>query len=264
MNKNLQIAFIYKLYLKDNPNIAYIGQTTNINTRYNLHIKYAKSLPNLSTRLYFFMNFYGIDNFKIEIIQTLHDVSKNTLNQLENESIKTYGTLNSVNLNPDIVLNITPTLCLEYIDSLHKNNIQTQTIDQVSRILNHIINPPLNIKNNTTQTNTLHDTPETPQIPPPPSRKDNNEYMKWWRKYKQTEQQKQINKDNTNKINRDRYHNDPQYKEKKKQYIKKPTKPPITLQLEDGTYKCNACQTIVKDIKQHINSKKHSLLSQNY
>ena len=110
----------------------------------------------------------------------------------------------------------------------------------------------------------IQTTPHNTDIPQPPPRNDNKAYMNWWRKYKQTDKQKQHNKDTTNSINRERYKNDIQYREKKKQYIRNITKPPITIQLEDGTYKCNACQTIVKDIKQHINSKKHSLLSLNY
>ena len=39
MTNYLQFAFIYKLYLKDNPNVAYIGKSTNINSRYSQHTK---------------------------------------------------------------------------------------------------------------------------------------------------------------------------------------------------------------------------------
>ena len=266
MTKTLHLAFIYKLYLQDDPNIAYIGQTTNINSRYSQHIRNAKDITSISNKLYFFMNFYGINNFKIDILKTLQTISQFNLNKIENDLIKLYGTLNTVNANPNIVLTINQDIILQFTNQLldkpytqhyihtvltyiNKNNTSTnnriniqyntelelqtphknkqQNKDPIQ--INELINPPLNIKNKTNQTNTQHDTQETTQIPPPPPRKDNNEYMKWWRKYKQTEQQKQLNKDATNKINRDRYHNDPQYKEKKKQYIKKTTKPPITI-----------------------------------
>ena len=81
MTNNLQFAFIYKLYLKDNPNVAYIGQTTNINSRYSQHIKNARDITYISKKLYFFMNFYGIHNFKIDILQTLQDISQYNLNK---------------------------------------------------------------------------------------------------------------------------------------------------------------------------------------
>jgi hypothetical protein len=148
------------------------------------------------------MNFYGIHYFKIDILQTLQTISQFNLNLIENDFIKTYGTLNTVNANSNIVLNINDDIILQFTNQLldkpytqdyihtvlkyiNKNNISTnnriniqyntelelQTPDKNKQQnknpiqINDLINPPLN---------TLHDTPETPQIPPPPPRKDNN------------------------------------------------------------------------------------------
>jgi predicted GIY-YIG superfamily endonuclease len=38
MSKNIILATIYKLVFKDNTNIAYVGQSTNINSRFKQHI----------------------------------------------------------------------------------------------------------------------------------------------------------------------------------------------------------------------------------
>lgn len=105
------------------------------------------------------------------------------------------------------------------------------------------------------------------RIPPAPPRKEKNEYMKWWRKYKQSEEQKKRDKEANNKRNKERYQNDRDYREKKKEYIRqnyKPSKPPITVKLENGSHKCNACDITVKNIKQHIITKKHLSNSANY
>ena len=76
MTKTLHLAFIYKLYLQHDPNIAYIGQTTNINSRYSQHIRNAKDITSISNKLYFFMNFYGIHYFKIDILQIYSQYQK--------------------------------------------------------------------------------------------------------------------------------------------------------------------------------------------
>ena len=201
MTNNLQFAFIYKLYLKDDPNIAYIGQTTNINSRYSQHIRNAKDITSISNKLYFFMNFYGINNFKIDILKTLQTISQFNLNKIENDFIKLYGTLNTVNANPNIVLTINQDIILQFTNQLldkpytqhyihtvltyiNKNNTYTnnriniqyntdlglqtphknkqQNKDPIQ--INELINPPLNIKNKTNQTNTQHDTQETLQM----------------------------------------------------------------------------------------------------
>ena len=57
MSKNIIIATIYKLVFKHNTNIAYVGQSTNINYRFKQHIKNAKDFSNIDNKLYFFMVF---------------------------------------------------------------------------------------------------------------------------------------------------------------------------------------------------------------
>ena len=255
MTNNLQFAFIYKLYLKDNPNIAYIGQTTNINSRYSQHIKNAKDITSISNKLYFFMNFYGINNFKIDILKTLQDISKYELNKIENDLIKLYGTLNTVNANSNIVLNINQDIILQFTNQLldkpytqdyihtvltyiNKNNTSTNNrinIQYNTELelqtphknkqqnkepiqINELINPPLNIKNKTTQTNTPHDTQETLQKLP----NSKAQKMKIYRanlKLNDPEKYKLIN-DNKALANKTKYHTDPHYKAQQNQKSK--------------------------------------------
>ena len=75
MSKNIILATIYKLVFKDNTNIAYVGQSTNINSRFKQHIKNAKDFSNIDNKLYFFMNLYGIHNFYIEVIEIFNNIS---------------------------------------------------------------------------------------------------------------------------------------------------------------------------------------------
>jgi predicted GIY-YIG superfamily endonuclease len=57
MSKNIILATIYKLVFKHNTNIAYVGQSTNINSRFKQHIKNANDFSNIDNKLYFFMVF---------------------------------------------------------------------------------------------------------------------------------------------------------------------------------------------------------------
>ena len=57
MSKNIILATIYKLVFKHNTNIAYVGQSNNINYRFKQHIKNAKDFSNIDNKLYFFMVF---------------------------------------------------------------------------------------------------------------------------------------------------------------------------------------------------------------
>jgi len=76
MSKNIILATIYKLVFKHNTNIAYVGQSTNINSRFKQHIKNANDFSNIDNKLYFFMNLYGIHNFYIEVIKTFYNISQ--------------------------------------------------------------------------------------------------------------------------------------------------------------------------------------------
>ena len=75
MSKNIILATIYKLVFKHNTDIAYVGQSTNINSRFKQHIKNAKDFSNIDNKLYFFMNLYGIHNFYIEVIEIFNNIS---------------------------------------------------------------------------------------------------------------------------------------------------------------------------------------------
>ena len=76
MSKNIILATIYKLVFKHNTNIAYVGQSNNINYRFKQHIKNAKDFSNIDNKLYFFMNLYGIHNFYIEVIEIFNNISQ--------------------------------------------------------------------------------------------------------------------------------------------------------------------------------------------
>ena len=76
MSKNIILATIYKLVFKHNTDIAYVGQSTNINSRFKQHIKNANDFSNIDNKLYFFMNLYGIHNFYIEVIEIFNNISQ--------------------------------------------------------------------------------------------------------------------------------------------------------------------------------------------
>ena len=47
MSKNIILATIYKLVFKHNTDIAYVGQSTNINSRFKKHIKNPNHFSNI-------------------------------------------------------------------------------------------------------------------------------------------------------------------------------------------------------------------------
>ena len=67
MSKNIILATIYKLVFKHNSNIAYVGQSTNINYRFKQHIKNPNDFSNIDNKLFF----YGIHIFFIEIFNNI-------------------------------------------------------------------------------------------------------------------------------------------------------------------------------------------------
>ncbi len=82
MSKNIILATIYKLVFKDNTNIAYVGQSTNINSRFKQHIKNAKDFSNIDNKLYFFMVFiiFLLKSLIIYLTLNLIIMNKNTFN----------------------------------------------------------------------------------------------------------------------------------------------------------------------------------------
>lgn len=136
MSTLFKVAFVYKLFYKNDNKICYIGQTININKRFKEHIKNANNHANLSNRLYFFMNLYDIHNFDIVIIQTLYNVSKHDLNKTEDALIKLFGTLNTLGSNINIVFKIDSHSIILFIDKLKENNYTSDAIDNIIKIIN--------------------------------------------------------------------------------------------------------------------------------
>jgi hypothetical protein len=135
MSKNIILATIYKLVFKDNTNIAYVGQSTNINSRFKQHIKNAKDFSNIDNKLYFFMNLYGIHNFYIEVIEIFNNISQIELNNNEQKYIQLYGSINTMFSNSNISIQITSSLIQQLLTKLHDDNISKNIIKQISNSL---------------------------------------------------------------------------------------------------------------------------------
>ena len=135
MSKNIILATIYKLVFKDNTNIAYVGQSTNINSRFKQHIKNAKDFSNIDNKLYFFMNLYGIHNFYIEVIEIFNNISYIELNNNEKKYIQLYGSINTTYSNSNISIQITKSLIEQLVSKLHDDNISENIITQISNSL---------------------------------------------------------------------------------------------------------------------------------
>jgi hypothetical protein len=149
MPKNIILATIYKLVFKHNTNIAYVGQSTNINSRFKQHIKNANDFSNIDNKLYFFMNLYGIHNFYIEIIETFYNISQIELNNNEQKYIQLYGSINTMFSNSNISIQITSSLIQQLLTKLQNDNISENIIKQISNSLYNKYT--LNSSNNTIQ-----------------------------------------------------------------------------------------------------------------
>jgi hypothetical protein len=163
MSKNIILATIYKLVFKDNTNIAYVGQSTNINSRFKQHIKNANDFSNIDNKLYFFMNLYGIHNFYIEVIEIFNNISQIELNNNEKKYIQLYGSINTTYSNSNISIQITKSLIEQLVIKLQDDNISENIITQISNslynkytitTLNSSNNPieKINVNKNTTMT----------------------------------------------------------------------------------------------------------------
>ena len=135
MSKNIILATIYKLVFKHNTNIAYVGQSTNINSRFKQHIKNANDFSNIDNKLYFFMNLYGIHNFYIEVIEIFNNISQIELNNNEKKYIQLYGSINTTYSNSNISIQITSSLIEQLLTKLHDDNISENIITQISNSL---------------------------------------------------------------------------------------------------------------------------------
>lgn len=89
------MGYIYKITNKIN-NKCYIGQTKrSINKRWNEHCNRNSSSHGLSNAI----KKYSIENFDIQILESIEDNSK--LNDLEKEYIKKYNSLSPYGYNLD-------------------------------------------------------------------------------------------------------------------------------------------------------------------
>ena len=149
MSKNIILATIYKLVFKHNTDIAYVGQSTNINSRFKQHIKNAKDFSNIDNKLYFFMNLYGIHNFYIEVIEIFNNISQIELNNNEQKYIQLYGSINTMFSNSNISIQITKSLIEQLLTKLHDDNISQNIITQISNSLYNKYS--INSSNNTIQ-----------------------------------------------------------------------------------------------------------------
>jgi len=149
MPKNIILATIYKLVFKDNTDIAYVGQSTNINSRFKQHIKNANDFSNIDNKLYFFMNLYGIHNFYIEVIEIFNNISQIELNNNEQKYIQLYGSINTMFSNSNISIQITSSLIQQLLTKLQNDNISENIIKQISNSLYNKYT--LNSSNNTIQ-----------------------------------------------------------------------------------------------------------------
>tara|TARA_B000000475_G_scaffold166387_1_gene133907 strand:- start:387 stop:1088 length:702 start_codon:yes stop_codon:yes gene_type:complete len=149
MSKNIILATIYKLVFKDNTNIAYVGQSTNINSRFKQHVKNAKDFSNIDNKLYFFMNLYGIHIFYIEVIEIFNNISLIELNNNEQKYIQLYGSINTMFSNSNISIQITKSLIEQLLTKLHDDNISQNIITQISNSLYNKYS--INSSNNTIQ-----------------------------------------------------------------------------------------------------------------
>ena len=247
MSKNIILATIYKLVFKHNTNIAYVGQSTNINYRFKQHIKNAKDFSNIDNKLYFFMNLYGIHNFYIEVIEIFNNISQIELNNNEKKYIQLYGSINTTFSNSNISIQITKSLIQQLVSKLQEDNISENIITQISNSLyNKYSITTLNSSNNTIEKfnvnkNTIHLLKEYP------TNTDSNELSnsynitdtktdsialkklrnaEYQRKYraKLTEQQLITLNSNKASTNRNRYNTDPDYKFNKNLYNKNKAK----------------------------------------
>lgn len=244
MSKNIILATIYKLVFKHNTNIAYVGQSTNINSRFKQHIKNAKDFSNIDNKLYFFMNLYGIHNFYIEVIEIFNNISQIELNNNEKKYIQLYGSINTTYSNSNISIQITKSLIQQLVSKLHDDNISENIITQISNSLynKYSLNfstttiQKLNNNKNTinllkeyltkTDSNQLsnnYNITDTKTDSVALKKLRNAEYQRKYRA-KLTEQQLITLNSNKASTNRNRYNTDPDYKFNKNLYNKNKAK----------------------------------------
>jgi group I intron endonuclease len=91
INDNNIYGFIYILRNEIN-DFLYIGQTTNIEHRW---LQYSKYQCKAQSKLYKALKTYGIDNFKLEVLETINNcmMAEDILNYWEKFYIKLFNTV---------------------------------------------------------------------------------------------------------------------------------------------------------------------------
>ena len=112
-------GMIYIIEHNSNPTLIYVGKTTDgLNKRWNGHLSSFKQFSKMYTRLYFYVNYYGIENFSIREYKIYNNITIEYLDEEEKKYIFEMGTLNTQYSNNDITIKITNDLRNELLNRL--------------------------------------------------------------------------------------------------------------------------------------------------
>ena len=117
--------------------LKYIGQSKNsLKTRWQSHLSSCKNADIMSNRIYFFMNYYGIENFTIREYKIYNNITQEFLNKEEKTYIKELGTLNTNYSNEDITKKITNILKYKLIENLIDKDTEISKIYRLVDVTN--------------------------------------------------------------------------------------------------------------------------------
>ena len=112
-------GMIYIIEHNSNPTLIYVGKTTDgLNKRWNGHLSSFKQFNKMYYRLYFCVNYYGIENFSIREYKIYNNITPEYLDEEEKKYIFEMGTLNTQYSNNDITIKITNELRNELLNRL--------------------------------------------------------------------------------------------------------------------------------------------------
>lgn len=112
-------GMIYIIEHNSNPTLIYVGKTTDgLNKRWNGHLSTFKQFNKMYIRLYFYVNYYGIENFSIKEYKIYNNITTEYLDEEEKKYIFEMGTLNTQYSNNDITIKITNDLRNELLNRL--------------------------------------------------------------------------------------------------------------------------------------------------
>lgn len=125
-------AIIYLIEHNNYPNIKYVGQTKNeLNKKWNYHLSSFKQFNRMYYRLYFYVNYYGVENFTIREYKIYNNITREFLNDEEKKYIFEIGTLNTRDSNNNITIKITNELRNELIKKLINQNVNISNLYKV-------------------------------------------------------------------------------------------------------------------------------------